>query len=1307
MASETPSTESRKSVRIGKYEILKHVATGGMGAVYRARDTEEDREVALKVLTPDMAAKPAMLVRFQREARNAAKLKHENIVSIYEFGESNGTYYIAMEFVDGIDLHEFITKKKGLSPKDTLKIMIQATRALEHAHANNIIHRDIKPSNFLLTRKNSQLVVKLTDLGLAREVQTEEFRVTRAGTTVGTVDYIAPEQARDSGKADIRSDLYSLGCTWFHMLTGQPPFPEGGLAERLCKHMMDAPPDVRKINPRISRELRAVLNKLLAKDPADRYQDPSELLAALLTLKAGGEREGEAGAGKSESAAELPVDLLEEPTSDVSEEPGLDSSHRDTVAEEKEPRPRSTEIGKPRSGSPRRPPSSSTMVEKKEGRKTKPELESEPEEEPKKKKPKGPSLLLIAGGGSALLLFLVLIVAAITGPTKGKLKIPDQAAATQPAKDPVEPNPPVEKPVEEPTKQPVDKNTPGGKNPSTVKNPSSDPNPPTVKVPPVKPPPAAFPVLYTPAQPPDFPNLLKEIEGPWTKVPALPANAPVLRVVRAPDGQPRTYTTLQAAWDAVPKEGAIIEICDNGPIYDVGASSEGKRIHLRAGKGHRPLLIWDVQQRIDALKKQGKKSESVDFCFLAVDKGGLILEGLEVVLAWPRAVAPGSITLLRATEGDLTVRGCTFSSSLSDPAGKGVTLVRLIGGPRLPVHCRISDSYVRGSTLSVLDSQAHQSEVLLEDSLIVGGQPTLLKVQATDALPSHLRLVRSTLVCGENLLAVRPATPIDQKPALHVLAWDSLLSRSSLKPGGELLQVTGDVSRMKWNAVNCLCTGWETLLSEPKQSRTIAATAVSDWRKLWDRPDGDVVRRETWPATPFHELADKSARAFRTNDAPLVCFASSFNPDKLLGCDLTQLPPTRDNWVALIQERPEPGLEVLLRPDPPVEEMAEGKYAGETLMLSPTNNRGFDLGQHLLKKQQEMPFGPRVVLHLIGTGEYDFSPIRIPRGTSLVIYVDPPEEPKPREQARPLVFNLKREERPRTEALIDLEEGNLEMTNVDLRLPQNDFATDVPAWAIRLRKGNLKLFRCRLIGPQAFIPTTFKGLIACDGSGETSPEKVREIQVSESILLSSQDVVRLIGSGLRLRTHQSLLVAGNNALTLDPGPDARGQANTQLALDRTTLGARQACFFLKELPGQLVPTDPVIVQTRECAFLAPFAGGKPGVLLAQGTAFAQGQLIWQGAGDLLDPHLHYLVASDKAVPEQVQPRGAWSSVWRYPTHKAQTAILDGTSIKYQDEKLRKPWALELFAIPRGTLIGVHDTRAGADPEKLGLIRKRR
>jgi serine/threonine-protein kinase len=312
MPPEPPAASAKKPVRIGKYEVLKHIANGGMGAVYKAHDVDLDRDVALKVLPAEMAANLTALERFRREARNAAKLRHENIVTIYEFGEYQGTWFLALEYVQGIDLHDYIDRKGKLDPEEARRITIQAALALQHAYQQGIVHRDIKPSNFLVTRKNGRLVVKMTDLGLSREARNDDFRVTRTGTTVGTVDYMAPEQARDSSKADTRSDIYSLGCTFYHMLAGQPPFNEGGLTERLYKHVQDEPPDMRQFNPRVSDGLLAVLRRMLAKQPGNRYQTPAELVKDLLDVEAVGApartRDVLAGLALGEESSEGSVD---------------------------------------------------------------------------------------------------------------------------------------------------------------------------------------------------------------------------------------------------------------------------------------------------------------------------------------------------------------------------------------------------------------------------------------------------------------------------------------------------------------------------------------------------------------------------------------------------------------------------------------------------------------------------------------------------------------------------------------------------------------------------------------------------------------------------------------------------------------------------------------------------------------------------------------------------------------------------------------------------------------------------------------
>ncbi len=269
--------------RLGKYEVLAHIASGGMGAVYKARDLELGRTVALKVLPAHLAQRPTTMERFRREALHAARLSHSHIVTLYEAGYDSTAdlHYLALEFVDGIDLGTYISRVGQVPPEDTRRILMQTAKALDHAFGQGVVHRDIKPSNLLLARQGEKMSVKLTDLGLARIQDDDDFKVTRHGSTVGTVDYMAPEQARDSQATDVRSDIYSLGCTAYHMLAGRAPFAEGGLGERVYKHMEVPPPDVRDFSPTVSANFWAILQKMLAKKPDDRYATPADLLRDL------------------------------------------------------------------------------------------------------------------------------------------------------------------------------------------------------------------------------------------------------------------------------------------------------------------------------------------------------------------------------------------------------------------------------------------------------------------------------------------------------------------------------------------------------------------------------------------------------------------------------------------------------------------------------------------------------------------------------------------------------------------------------------------------------------------------------------------------------------------------------------------------------------------------------------------------------------------------------------------------------------------------------------------------------------------
>ncbi|MGQ9505931.1 MAG: serine/threonine-protein kinase [Thermogutta sp.] len=268
---------------IGPYELLELIGGGGMGRVFRAYDVRLSRIVALKVLTSEQASDPQILARFQNEARSAARLSHPGIVQVFSAGEQDGIYYIAFEFVEGMNLRALVEQQGPLSVGESLHYTLQVAESLEHASARGIIHRDIKPSNIIVTREGR---TKLIDLGLARMLQQNgrSSDLTTSGMTLGTFDYIAPEQARDPRLADIRSDIYSLGCTLFFMLSGQPPFPGGSVLQKLLQHQSEEPPNIRSIRPDVSEPVARVLRRMMAKSPRQRYQSAEELVQALRSL---------------------------------------------------------------------------------------------------------------------------------------------------------------------------------------------------------------------------------------------------------------------------------------------------------------------------------------------------------------------------------------------------------------------------------------------------------------------------------------------------------------------------------------------------------------------------------------------------------------------------------------------------------------------------------------------------------------------------------------------------------------------------------------------------------------------------------------------------------------------------------------------------------------------------------------------------------------------------------------------------------------------------------------------------------------
>jgi eukaryotic-like serine/threonine-protein kinase len=278
--------------KVDRYILLDLIGQGGMGRVYLARDSRLNRLVALKILSPERMSNPRAIARFQREARVGAQLQHENLVRIYDFGESSGRYFLVMEYIAGKTIGTLISEHGRLPPATAARLVRQVALGLEHAYLKGLIHRDVNPYNILVTRDGT---AKLADLGLAIDLA-EEDHVTREGATVGTFDYVAPEQARHSHSADIRSDIYSLGCSTYHMCLGQVPFPSPSLPEKLFAHQALEPKPLDQLIPEFPQGLAAIIQRMMRKSPDERYATPMQVVQALEPyteeLSSGGQTEG-------------------------------------------------------------------------------------------------------------------------------------------------------------------------------------------------------------------------------------------------------------------------------------------------------------------------------------------------------------------------------------------------------------------------------------------------------------------------------------------------------------------------------------------------------------------------------------------------------------------------------------------------------------------------------------------------------------------------------------------------------------------------------------------------------------------------------------------------------------------------------------------------------------------------------------------------------------------------------------------------------------------------------------------------------
>jgi eukaryotic-like serine/threonine-protein kinase len=279
-----------------RYQVLERVGKGRIAGVYKAVHPS-GQVVAIKVLPPSKAQDARLVARFRREAALGKRLHHPNVVRIFQKGETKGLHFLVMEYLEGETLEAVLRRRGKLAPNEALRLIYQALLGLQHLHEHGLVHRDLEPGNLMLVPAagdgpTTGCTVKILDVGQARDLgeagDAPPEPVTREGELLGTAAYLAPEQAHDPHRADIRADLYSLGCVLYHALAGQPPFPDDNVLRQVQRHAQEAPQPLSAFRSEVPEDLQAIVDGLLAKDPNQRYPTPRRAAEAIEKVLAGG-----------------------------------------------------------------------------------------------------------------------------------------------------------------------------------------------------------------------------------------------------------------------------------------------------------------------------------------------------------------------------------------------------------------------------------------------------------------------------------------------------------------------------------------------------------------------------------------------------------------------------------------------------------------------------------------------------------------------------------------------------------------------------------------------------------------------------------------------------------------------------------------------------------------------------------------------------------------------------------------------------------------------------------------------------------
>lgn len=1087
--------------KVGKYEIVKKIGQGGMGAVFLAKDTQLKRQVALKVLPKDKAENPTLVKRFKAEAQAAAALKHDNIVAIHDAGEADGLLYIALEYIEGTDAHTIVAKRGPMPVKRAMEVIRQTAAALQHAHEQKIVHRDIKPSN-LLIRKDG--LTKLADMGLARSIdESLETNITRAGTTVGTVDYMSPEQARNSKAADIRSDLYSLGATWYHLLAGHPPFPDGSMLNKLTAHSVKARPDIRDLNEAVPENISVMIKRMMAVKPEDRYQTPQELLEDL----------------DNDNLTRGPMTLKDLAALAEEDDEEDEDQHAPKAAYKKPGAQEAKQLMAPTMELPVMP----TKL-----------AEDKP-----------------AGGMDTRSLKTLGIVLGITIVVGGLWYVVSgfgDSTAVRPGQNPFDRDiasndgPKV---IENDATKKSDDPKPEKKSPKslTPQSPSTTASTKDSEKPIV--PPSG--TLYLPPISPLGRDGEIRFVSDWITSGGTPVanNLKTIFVGGGTNGFDNV-ATLDEALRQLPDSGGVVELATEGPYFLTPTELLNKAtVVIRGMNSVRPLvvLVADPDQPYDTLLK--------------VTNGALTLEGLQVLVYARQFATSDPLTLISVRGGDLAAVNCSFTLN-GTRAGKtfvfGAEGKVIRSDAKVSPHCRLltRDCVIRGAALGAFQLDQAMTDLVASHCLFATGSGPVLSLTnhhplddiepatskaapatsttgsatkssgskaplkpsagsaakgATPSAPRSLKFLSCSILA--NSIAFELAPGSDPKPPMtEVTMVNSVIAGNSVPQSSPVLLALPGwpqnplpkpdqnlYDNLRWTFESSLICGWQKLISEEPGSTTVVRTG-GDWKRDWrNQPmlDESQFQASAWPKTPLVDLVSAKGSDFAV---PADAGVKSTDGQPL-------------GWPAMDFMEPTPI--TLARSAALADRMRHPVRGWESLTINKTitiDANMQDIGQIL--NSESWPSGTLAIVS--GTGNVEMSPVEV-KGKSLRIEFKNTGE-------APLVFSPRKLAKLKDdEAMFLVEGGSLEVVGGQFRFP-NSSTQPLPQFFLSVHDGDFALRGCTVIGQTLDGTSKYIGLIRwkrseAESKNLTLPSERNSGLITDSALITTG---RLLDADMRNRT---------------------------------------------------------------------------------------------------------------------------------------------------------------------------------------------